>query len=69
LIAAHTPLLHRGAQIITKNNRISPTPISYKPGTFLLPLLVYQLQPPAITATPEAPRMAAARLKELGTLT
>ncbi|KIZ05262.1 2-oxoglutarate/malate translocator, chloroplastic Flags: Precursor [Monoraphidium neglectum] len=38
-------------------------------GTFLLPLLVYQLQPPAITATPEAPRMAAARLKELGTLT
>jgi hypothetical protein len=33
------------------------------------PFLVYALQPPLISATPEAPKIAAARLKELGRMT
>ncbi|KAI8470754.1 MAG: Sodium/sulfate symporter [Monoraphidium minutum] len=38
-------------------------------GTLAMPLLVYRLQPPAVTETPEAPRLAAARLRQLGKLT
>lgn len=38
-------------------------------GTILTPLLVYRIQPPTVADTPEAPRMAAVRLKQMGDLT
>lgn len=37
-------------------------------GTVVAPNLVYLLQPPTVTETPEAPRMAAERLERLGPL-
>ena len=37
-------------------------------GLALAPLIVYKLDPPSITATPDAPKQAAERLKQMGPL-
>ena len=37
-------------------------------GLALAPLIVYKLDPPSITATPDAPKQAAERLKAMGPL-
>jgi hypothetical protein len=50
------------------NRSQSPPVPPPPPGTLVTPYLVYLLQPPTVTETPEAPKLAAARLKELGPL-